>query len=123
MQPLFSGRNPTAGTDERFDSMLKQAFERSEREEPALPPVRLPEERIISAPADAELQESAPISPLIKVYWLVCGLLLLIILALVLKRQPTATTGAPVAPLTVQPTTIPAPTTDPTCAGQPVLCR
>jgi hypothetical protein len=81
MSALFPGRDPAAGTDERFDSMLKQAFEPSLYHEPALSPARLLEGRTIQPPAEAEHQERTPIPPLIKAYWLVGGLLLLLLIS------------------------------------------
>ena len=95
MNSLFPGRDPQAGTDAAFDAMLKSALERSEGAPVAQPRHAALLDRIKRGVERRAPPEKTPLPPLLKVYWVLIALgLLLILAALCNRRQQTSSTAS-----------------------------
>jgi hypothetical protein len=74
MESLFTGRDPLTGADPHFDAPLEKAF-RSQRSASIC---RQPAANPQTKPATTYIRVAeAPTSPLLRVYWMICTVLLL----------------------------------------------
>jgi hypothetical protein len=118
MNSLFPGRDQEAGTDAAFDAMLQRALERSERAPIAQPRHAAFDDRIKRGVERIAPPEKTPLPPLLRAYWVLIALgLLLLLAALSNHRQETSST----APASIQPAPAiqPTPVLPPTPASTP----
>ena len=91
MNSLFPGRDQEAGTDAAFDAMLQRALERSERAPIAQPRHAAFDDRIKRGVERIAPPEKTPLPPLLRAYWVLIALgLLLLLAALSNHRQETS---------------------------------